>query len=57
MKNPLTTIFGLLAALGAALAHYVPGTVGNIGALVSIGATALFGATAGDSSNTTPPAK
>jgi hypothetical protein len=49
MKNPLTTIFGLLAAIGAAVAHYFPGTVGEIGTLVSIGATALLGGTAKDS--------
>lgn len=49
MKNPLTTVFGLLAAVGAAVAHFVPGLVGEIGTLVSIAATALLGGTAKDS--------
>lgn len=50
MKNPLTTIFGLLAAIGAAVAHFIPGVAGEIGTLVSIASTALLGGTAKDSS-------
>lgn len=49
MKNPLTTIFGFLAAIGAAVAHFVPGVAGEIGTYVTIAATALLGANSTDS--------
>lgn len=52
MKNWKTTIFGILAAVGAAVAHYMSGSVAEIGTIISVAATALLGTSAGDGSNT-----
>ena len=52
MKNWITTVFGVLAATGAGLAHYTTGTLASIGTLVSIACTALLGSYAQDAKST-----
>jgi hypothetical protein len=53
MKKPswLTTVFGILSAVGTALAHYGTGTVAEVGLLASVVGTALLGTTAADASS------
>lgn len=53
MKKPnwLTTVWGVLAAAGAAMAHYTTGGIAEIGTIVSIACTALLGASAQDAGN------
>lgn len=50
MKNWLTTLFGVLAAAGAAAAHYGTGVLSEVGTLVSIVGTALLGSSSADAS-------
>lgn len=49
MKNWITTLFGLLSALGTSLSH-VPGVVGTIATYTAVGSMALLGINAQDSS-------
>jgi uncharacterized membrane protein len=49
MKNPKTTIFGLLAAIGAYFATATTGTLQTIGQIVGSVFTFLTGAAAQDS--------
>lgn len=49
MKNPRTTIFGLLAAVGTFLAANTTGTIQGIGQVVASLFTFLTGAAAQDS--------
>lgn len=49
--NLLTTIFGILAAVGTAIGKTVPGVIGEIGSWVGVAALALLGSTAVDTGN------
>lgn len=49
MKNPKTTIFGLLAAIGTFLASNTTGTIQVIGSIVASVGAFLTGASAQDS--------
>jgi len=49
MKNPKTTIFGLLAAIGAYLATATTGTIQIVGQVIGSVFTFLTGAAAQDS--------
>lgn len=48
MKNPKTTIFGLIAAIGLYLAHNTVGTIQVIGQIAASVGTFLTGAAAPD---------
>lgn len=53
MKKPswLTTVFGVLSAIGTALSHYGSGSLSEIGLIISVIGTGLLGATAADASS------
>jgi hypothetical protein len=46
----LTTLFGVLSAVGTALAHYGTGTLSEIGTIISVVSVALLGTSAASTS-------